>query len=1586
MFTKKTRVMSAIVTVCMLLSLLAGFAAPVSAESNYDEIVPVAGLVDASALDDIKGGLKEGVLQYKVTDREGMNMIAALVVDQTFLGYTFIMANDIDMGKTPFVGIGTSSNATASSADNLSYYTFRGTFDGNGFVFKNLYVSQTTAYGVGLFANCDGATIKNVGIASGLIVGAGYTGSIVGLSQRNTKVINCWNAATVVGGSNTAVGGLVGVAVDGTGSLENSYNMGLIFNYANSAAGLVGQVAGTNSSKYVVKNSYSAGTIVDGISAFNANSYNYFGAILRPADAASTVATESSDNYYLDTIGKPGWEMGEAISSEVNDGATSFSADEFEILHEYLNIDLSSTETDYTVAYDYSTAGYPVLTYSKGGNVVAKRLPAADAKNLIGNDWAAESELFAAISAKAQSGFSASSIEIDNANDLFVLGILASWNDASYNFGLANVTITADIDMDDLTIADVDYYIPLGCNANVKFVLDGAGHTIKNWSSYAYLNTCYVASGGFVSLLAGGTVKNISLEDAYSAYDLYYKTKTSAIGYSYPALLVERVRDAASTIIDCSATGKIEIFNPDAANDNNNAGILGRYWGNVCSVFNSWCEATAVHSYADTPKVYSCRAIGSANTAPAADKFANNYWFSPAELNAPHTGASDNKIIDTAAQECLTPEQGHSEDLAVILTEASAEALWTVKMIGGVKRLCRAADESETIASLYYQKYIPTPTGYTTDPLPYGEPEFKGYFMRGIEITPEPLAGYELDNDQELPVTISGRTVLNFYMIAPDYAYVDSAREMLAQFDPDLYGEEGIEIFAKLEAALDAVDAAAGKSDSEQIAAIYAVMLHYDAADAYMKGGNMSVEYPNLPSISEYETYKNAGITDWAIKTKEDWVYFANTMAPAEASVLRVHLTNDIDMENTNVKPVAYGVGFNGLIDGHGYCFKNFKMEHADANNLGNTTVGDEVSWGLVSYLNAAGVIQNVGIASGSMKITDIGSQEQGVGAIAGVSHDNSKIINCWNGMSIHAVNKNSPSRVGGIVGRAYGVLYGCYNWGTVTGNSAYTHGLVAYGRNGAAKFYNCYSLPSQDTNKSSTAAIGQGGSYVTNASAKYDFYNNTWSVANYLLFDTGKYVVAAINDFSKKHTLTWEQYESGEMAYTMNAGYAALSGVDPVYWTLNEDGQTVHGTTANAVRKLQVTISGEGVPEKAISSYVNGDAVVDLDLGGYEVIDTKVTLGKAKLSGGMLTMQGEDVIISVTVACSHEGTASYTQNPDGTHNWSCSACGRGGTNVVCEKVGEWTNDAVAGKHSGACVCGRVFTEDCAYTQVRAQATAGKHDLYCVCGDHITKDCAMAYELIGDDAHRHYCIDCGVGETADCVLGDWVYTKAPTHEEKGAKSSSCICGRAVIEEIEKLSGATVMAEAGDAYAGEQLAVSIKLKNPENITAKNLVVKVYYDTDVLTYVENQTVVNTSLDTHMSSPGDGFVTFTIGDADAIPADVALMTPKFAVAKTAADGKAMIRVEVVDADAEVKGTFTLVDVFRFAWGDANGDKRTTIADVVMMLRYINGESGVTINVDACDVWNSRFGVEASDGKVETPDAVLILKYIMGTHTPTL
>lgn len=107
---------------------------------------------------------------------------------------------------------------------------FDGSFDGQGYVIDNLYVTKTEG---GLFGVVGtNAVIRNVGIASGQIglesYATNFLGGIAGWSN-GADFINCWNGADIYAGGGYA-GGIVGTVRDGGESLiQGCYNTGYIY-------------------------------------------------------------------------------------------------------------------------------------------------------------------------------------------------------------------------------------------------------------------------------------------------------------------------------------------------------------------------------------------------------------------------------------------------------------------------------------------------------------------------------------------------------------------------------------------------------------------------------------------------------------------------------------------------------------------------------------------------------------------------------------------------------------------------------------------------------------------------------------------------------------------------------------------------------------------------------------------------------------------------------------------------------------------------------------------------------------------------------------------------------------------------------------------------------------------------------------------------------------------------------------------------------------------------------------------------------------------------------------------------------------
>ena len=112
-------------------------------------------------------------------------------------------------------------------------WNFAGSFDGNGFSIKNIFISNPSNYypedteGAGLFGTISGGTaekpvvIKNLTLYEGYIDGGWNTGSIAGLINESNVILDSITADLYVSGY-IKVGGIVGVISSSTVSLTNS--------------------------------------------------------------------------------------------------------------------------------------------------------------------------------------------------------------------------------------------------------------------------------------------------------------------------------------------------------------------------------------------------------------------------------------------------------------------------------------------------------------------------------------------------------------------------------------------------------------------------------------------------------------------------------------------------------------------------------------------------------------------------------------------------------------------------------------------------------------------------------------------------------------------------------------------------------------------------------------------------------------------------------------------------------------------------------------------------------------------------------------------------------------------------------------------------------------------------------------------------------------------------------------------------------------------------------------------------------------------------------------------------------------------
>jgi hypothetical protein len=163
-------------------------------------------------------------------------------LDSTTLGYEELSSPTANGGKG-WQPIGTE--------DNL----FTGTFDGQGYEIKNLFINRPSESGVGLFCGVGkGVVIKNLGVVNVTVTGMQGVGGLVG--GGNGNVSNSYSTGSVTG-YGSLVGGLVGI---GYGNVSNSHSTASITgnNFFNYVGGLVGANLGT------VSNSYATGNVTGG--------------------------------------------------------------------------------------------------------------------------------------------------------------------------------------------------------------------------------------------------------------------------------------------------------------------------------------------------------------------------------------------------------------------------------------------------------------------------------------------------------------------------------------------------------------------------------------------------------------------------------------------------------------------------------------------------------------------------------------------------------------------------------------------------------------------------------------------------------------------------------------------------------------------------------------------------------------------------------------------------------------------------------------------------------------------------------------------------------------------------------------------------------------------------------------------------------------------------------------------------------------------------------------------------------------------------------------------------------------------------
>jgi len=204
-------------------------------------------------------------------------------LDMTPRAY-YKLANDIDCSETrswnfeeycnhPYLQVSQYKNSQDCKNNGGYWFSgysgfepiggFGGSFDGQGFKIKNLYINRPSSVMVGLFSSISGS-VSSLGVVNANITGSQYVGAITGYLGGG-RILNSYSSGNV--GNYRIVGGIVGFLNGDIGGIAGFlYNDGAISNCysfvnvvgVNRVGGLVGGINGGS-----VLNSY-AGGIVSG--------------------------------------------------------------------------------------------------------------------------------------------------------------------------------------------------------------------------------------------------------------------------------------------------------------------------------------------------------------------------------------------------------------------------------------------------------------------------------------------------------------------------------------------------------------------------------------------------------------------------------------------------------------------------------------------------------------------------------------------------------------------------------------------------------------------------------------------------------------------------------------------------------------------------------------------------------------------------------------------------------------------------------------------------------------------------------------------------------------------------------------------------------------------------------------------------------------------------------------------------------------------------------------------------------------------------------------------------------------------------
>ena len=265
--------------------------------------------------------------------------------------------------------------------------------------------------------------------------------------------------------------------------------------------------------------------------------------------------------------------------------------------------------------------------------------------------------------------------------------------------------------------------------------------------------------------------------------------------------------------------------------------------------------------------------------------------------------------------------------------------------------------------------------------------------------------------------------------------------------------------------------------------------------------------------------------------------------------------------------------------------------------------------------------------------------------------------------------------------------------------------------------------------------------------------------------------------------------------------------------------------------------------------------------------------------------------------------------------------------------------------------------------------TNGTKTFKCACGDTYEETIKATGHLHKETRNKKEATETTEGYTGDIYCKD-----CNTLLEKGKPIPK-------LEETVDKDAPIIQAGSVQGYAGDEVTIPVTIKQNSGIAGFSY--DVNYDSSKL-QLKKMTAGTVTKEGTFTTNGNVVNWYT---TDNITANGTILNITFTILKDTADGKYPVSISLHDGKKNlvneegsyVKAAYKAgeVEVISGILGDINGDKDITIADVVLLNRYVLGKASL-------DSDKKKFADINSDGDVTIGDVVLLNRQVLGKDTP--